>query len=100
MNIKAIQPHQQRVIDEKTELDKRMIDELGDPLIHMVRNSVDHGVELPNERAAKGKPREGTVTLDAFHRAFQAVILVCAACAMLGGVVGLLTAPGRVQKTA
>ncbi|NLS96584.1 MAG: chemotaxis protein CheA [Planctomycetaceae bacterium] len=53
---------------EKTELDKRMIDELGDPLIHMVRNSVDHGVELPGEREAKGKPREGTVTLDAFHR--------------------------------
>ncbi len=53
---------------EKTELDKRMIDELGDPLIHMVRNSVDHGVELPEEREAKGKPREGTVTLDAFHR--------------------------------
>ncbi len=53
---------------EKTELDKRMIDELGDPLIHMVRNSVDHGIELPEERAAKGKPTEGTVTLDAFHR--------------------------------
>ena len=53
---------------EKTELDKRMIDELGDPLIHMVRNSVDHGVELPEDREAKGKPREGTVTLDAFHR--------------------------------
>ena len=53
---------------EKTELDKRMIDELGDPLIHMVRNSVDHGVELPEDREAIGKPREGTVTLDAFHR--------------------------------
>jgi two-component system chemotaxis sensor kinase CheA len=53
---------------EKTELDKRMIDELGDPLIHMVRNSVDHGIELPEERQAKGKPCEGTVTLDAFHR--------------------------------
>ena len=53
---------------EKTELDKRMIDELGDPLIHMVRNSVDHGVELPDDREAMGKSREGTVTLDAFHR--------------------------------
>ena len=53
---------------EKTELDKRMIDELGDPLIHMVRNSVDHGVELPEDREAIGKSREGTVTLDAFHR--------------------------------
>jgi two-component system chemotaxis sensor kinase CheA len=53
---------------EKTELDKRMIDELGDPLIHMVRNSADHGIELPDRREAAGKPREGTVTLDAFHR--------------------------------
>ena len=42
---------------EKTELDKRMIDELSDPLIHMVRNSVDHGLEPPGEREAAGKPR-------------------------------------------
>ena len=53
---------------EKTELDKRMIDELGDPLIHMIRNSADHGIELPDVREAAGKPREGTITLDAFHR--------------------------------
>ena len=53
---------------EKTELDKRMIDELGDPLIHMVRNSADHGIESPEVRLAAGKPEQGTVTLDAFHR--------------------------------
>ena len=53
---------------EKTELDKRMIDELSDPLIHMVRNSADHGIELPDVREAAGKPAHGTVTLDAFHR--------------------------------
>jgi len=53
---------------EKTELDKRMIDELGDPLIHMVRNAADHGIESPEERVAAGKPAHGTVTLDAFHR--------------------------------
>jgi two-component system chemotaxis sensor kinase CheA len=53
---------------EKTELDKRMIDELGDPLIHMVRNSADHGIEAPEVRLAAGKPAQGTVTLDAFHR--------------------------------
>lgn len=53
---------------EKTELDKRMIDELGDPLIHLVRNAADHGVELPQVRIARGKPQQGTVTLDAFHR--------------------------------
>jgi two-component system chemotaxis sensor kinase CheA len=61
---------------EKTELDKRMIDELGDPLIHMVRNSADHGIEAPEVREAAGKPREGTVTLDAFHRGNSIVIQV------------------------
>lgn len=53
---------------ENTELDKRMIDELGDPLTHMVRNSVDHGLELPEARIAAGKNPVGTVTLDAHHR--------------------------------
>lgn len=53
---------------DKTELDKRMIDELGDPLIHMVRNSADHGIESPADRVQAGKPKQGTVTLDAFHR--------------------------------
>jgi len=53
---------------EKTELDKRMIDELGDPLIHIVRNAADHGIELPEVRLAAGKPAEGTITLHAFHR--------------------------------
>ncbi len=61
---------------EKTELDKRMIDELGDPLVHMVRNSADHGVEPPEEREAAGKPRQGTVTLNAFHRGNSIVIQV------------------------
>jgi two-component system chemotaxis sensor kinase CheA len=61
---------------EKTKLDKRMIDELGDPLIHMVRNAADHGIELPGAREAAGKPREGTVTLDAFHRGNHVVIQV------------------------
>ena len=53
---------------ENTELDKRMIDELGDPLIHMIRNCADHGIESPEDREATGKPRQGTVTLDAYHR--------------------------------
>ena len=61
---------------EKTKLDKRMIDELGDPLIHMVRNAADHGIELPDVREAAGKPREGTITLDAFHRGNHVVIEV------------------------
>ncbi len=62
---------------EKTELDKRMIDELGDPLVHMVRNSADHGIELPAVREAAGKPGQGTVTLNAYHRGNSIVIEVC-----------------------
>ncbi|MEA1950597.1 MAG: chemotaxis protein CheA [Planctomycetota bacterium] len=61
---------------EKTELDKRMIDELGDPLIHMVRNSADHGIELPDVREAAGKPREGTVSLSAFQRGNSIIVQV------------------------
>ena len=53
---------------EMTELDKRMVDELGDPLTHMVRNSVDHGIEPPAERVKAGKSETGRVELNAFHR--------------------------------
>lgn len=52
---------------EDTELDRNLIDKLADPLMHMVRNSLDHGVEGPDEREANGKPRSGNVTLRAFH---------------------------------
>ena len=65
-----------RISGEKTELDKRMIDELSDPLIHMVRNSVDHGLEPPGEREAVGKPRAGTVSLTASHRGNSVLITV------------------------
>ena len=61
---------------EKTELDKRMIDELSDPLIHMVRNAVDHGLEPPAEREAAAKPRAGSVSLLASHRGNSVVITV------------------------
>lgn len=64
------------ILGEKTELDKRMIDELGDPLIHLVRNAVDHGIEAPEVREALGKPRQGTITLEAFHRGNSIVIRV------------------------
>jgi two-component system, chemotaxis family, sensor kinase CheA len=65
-----------QISGEKTELDKRMIDELSDPLIHMVRNAVDHGLELPGEREAAGKPRAGSVVLLASHRGNSVVITV------------------------
>lgn len=53
---------------EATELDKGVIEKLADPLTHLVRNSLDHGVESPEVRAAAGKPATGTITLRAFHR--------------------------------
>lgn len=53
------------MIGEDTELDKNLVEALADPLIHMVRNSVDHGVEMPSERAAQGKPSQGRITLKA-----------------------------------
>ncbi|GJL66572.1 MAG: chemotaxis protein CheA [Nitrospirales bacterium] len=52
---------------EETELDKTLIEAIGDPLTHLVRNSADHGLEGPEERAAAGKPELGTIRLNAFH---------------------------------
>lgn len=53
------------IVGEETELDRTMIDELGDPLVHLVRNAVDHGIESPEERVAAGKPAKSTVRLSA-----------------------------------
>lgn len=50
---------------EETDLDKNLVEALADPLVHLVRNSVDHGIEMPDEREASGKPRQGTVLLSA-----------------------------------
>jgi len=61
---------------EGTELDKRMIDELGDPMIHIIRNSADHGIESPGVRIAAGKPRYGAISLCAFHRGSNIIIQV------------------------
>lgn len=59
---------------ENTEVDKTVIDKLAEPLTHMIRNSVDHGIESPEKRAAVGKPAEGTVRLTAKHRSGRIVI--------------------------
>lgn len=56
-----------RTVGEATELDKSLIEKITDPLTHLVRNSVDHGIELPAERLAAGKPAHGTLTLTARH---------------------------------
>jgi len=59
---------------EATEVDKTVIDRLGEPLTHMIRNAIDHGLETPDERRQAGKPDEGTVTLSADHRGGRIVI--------------------------
>ena len=61
---------------ENTEIDKTVIEELSDPLTHMIRNSMDHGLETPEEREQAGKPREGTIQLIAEHRNGKIVISV------------------------
>ncbi|MBF0103510.1 MAG: chemotaxis protein CheA, partial [Desulfobacterales bacterium] len=53
----------------EVELDKTIIEALSDPLTHLIRNSIDHGIELPHEREAAGKPRFGTIELKAYHQA-------------------------------
>ena len=53
------------LIGEETDLDKNMVEALADPLVHLVRNSVDHGIEMPDERVAAGKPRVGKIILSA-----------------------------------
>jgi len=57
-----------KLTGEQTELDKTVLEKIGDPLVHLVRNSIDHGIESPEVRAAAGKPAFGTVHLDACHR--------------------------------
>ena len=61
---------------EETELDRNIVEELADPLMHMVRNSVDHGIELPADRVAAGKPAQAHVTLKAGHQAGHIVIQI------------------------
>lgn len=55
------------IIGAETELDRTVIDEIGDPLVHLIRNALDHGVETPEVRKANGKNEEGTVVLKAYH---------------------------------
>lgn len=55
------------ILGADTELDRTVIDEIGDPLVHLIRNSVDHGIELPEARKKIGKPEEGEIILRAFH---------------------------------
>ncbi len=64
------------LIGENTEVDKTVVELLSDPLVHLVRNSLDHGIEMPADRIAAGKPETGTITLEAYHRGGNIVIEV------------------------
>ena len=61
-------------VGEDTEIDRNMVEEIYNPLVHMIRNAVDHGMETPEERIQAGKPERGTIKLKAFHRGGNIVI--------------------------
>jgi len=64
------------LVGSETELDRTVVDALGDPLVHLVRNALDHGLERPDERLAAGKPRQGTIQIAARHAGGSVVIEV------------------------
>ena len=65
-----------KLVGENTELDKTVLEKISDPLVHLVRNSLDHGLETPEQRVANGKPPGGTIELAAFHEGGSIVIEV------------------------
>jgi two-component system chemotaxis sensor kinase CheA len=65
-----------KTVGEGTELDKGVIERIADPLTHLVRNSLDHGIETPEARVAAGKPEKGTVTLRAYHQGGNIIVEV------------------------
>ncbi|GAQ94234.1 two-component system, chemotaxis family, sensor kinase CheA [Thermodesulfovibrio aggregans] len=62
------------IIGEDTEVDKSVIENIGDPLVHIIRNSIDHGIESPEERLSKGKPPKGKIVINAYQKGTQIVI--------------------------
>lgn len=65
-----------RIVGQETRLDRTIVERLGDPMIHLIRNAIDHALETPDERAAAGKPRVGRVTLSAGHEGDRVAIKV------------------------
>jgi len=65
-----------QIFGEETELDRSVVDEIGDPLIHLIRNAMDHGLETPDDRTAAGKSRVGTLVLAAVHEGNQIIISI------------------------
>jgi len=79
--VRDLAAHQQKQVQlelagEDTELDRNIVEKLGDALVHMIRNSVDHGIELPADRVAQGKAPQGTVRLSASHQRGGIVIRI------------------------
>ena len=65
-----------KVTGDTTELDKTVLEKIGDPLVHLVRNSIDHGIEMPDVRAAAGKSEQGTISLHAYHKGGNVIVEV------------------------
>lgn len=63
-----------KLVGESTEVDKAVVELISDPLVHLIRNSLDHGIEMPADRIAAGKPETGTIELNAYHRGGHIVI--------------------------
>lgn len=63
-----------KMLGEQTELDKTVMEKIGDPLVHLIRNSLDHGIEMPEMRRAVGKPETGTLKLNAYHKGGNIII--------------------------
>ena len=76
LSVKAVKHVQLQMSGEETELDRGLIEELSDPLIHMIRNAVDHGIERTEVRVAAGKPAQGLVRLSASHQGGNIVIQI------------------------
>ena len=64
------------IIGEETEVDKKIIENISDPLMHLIRNSVDHGIEMPEDRVAAGKPAKGKITIEAMNESGKVFIIV------------------------
>jgi two-component system chemotaxis sensor kinase CheA len=65
-----------KVTGDTTELDKTVLEKIGDPLVHLVRNSIDHGIEMPDVRVAAGKTEHGTISLHAYHKGGNVIVEV------------------------
>jgi two-component system, chemotaxis family, sensor kinase CheA len=71
---KAGKDIQLKMSGEDTEIDRNMVEEIYEPMVHMIRNSIDHGIEVPDQRESQGKPRKGTIFLKAYHKGGNIVI--------------------------